>query len=93
MQEHRGINQRAERNEEERHEGISQRNQLGVSIVSGKLLIDTPARNAPSATENPTACASAAIPRHMAIATSRRSSELQVFFTRRRKGGITFMAE
>src|ERR1700757_60160 len=54
--------------------------------------MDTPARNAPSATENPAACASAAVPRQIAIATSKSSSELHVILTRRNRGGITLIA-
>jgi len=40
MQEHRGINQRPERNEEECHEGIPQGNQLSVSIVKLRQATD-----------------------------------------------------
>ena len=63
-----------------------------ASWRSCKPLIESPARKAPSATENPTACASAAVPRQTAIATNRKSSELQVNLTRRRRRGITLIA-
>src|ERR1700733_2278591 len=54
--------------------------------------MDKPARNAPSATENPTYCASAAVPRQTAIATNRKSSGLQMDFTFRRRRGMTLSA-
>ena len=40
MQDYRRINQRSERNKKERHEGIPQGNQLGVSIMKLRQATD-----------------------------------------------------